>query len=297
MSKSANKAPKPERKEAATYHTAVFSGFGHYLREQKENGDVTLKDEHQLSIQPPRIDIIIIKKNRDVKIERVWGRIFRQHNIIEYKSPVDRSPTLDVFDKVVHGYAGLYASQEKVKLTDMTATIICPRKPKKLLKTLENEFGYKILQKRDGIYYIIHDGVAVEKTLAIQIIVSPELPDSEFFLKYLRRGIDSETAREVLWIFNQGGESLEYLGPWVDVMFLANNDILTMESKNMKKMRGFEKFVVSCMEDDESFMADYRQKVRLEGEQKGEQKGMAQILEYLKSGHTVEEAEKMFALQ
>jgi len=293
MPKSANKAPETKRKETATYHTAVFSGFGHYLREQKENGDLTLKDEHQLSIQPPRIDIIIIKKNRDIKIERVWGRIFRTHNIIEYKSPSDKSPTLAVFNKVVHGYAGLYASQEKVKLTDMTATIICPRKPKKLLKILENEFGYKILHKGGGIYYIIHDGVAMEKTLAIQIVVSPELPDSEFFLKYLRRGIDRETARKVCWIVNQGWKSLEYLEPWVDVMFLTNNDILTKEGENMKKRKGLEAAITHWMEDDESFMADYRQKVRLEGEQKG----MAQILKYLESGHSIEEAKKQFAFQ
>jgi len=303
MSKSVKKAPvpKPKRKELATYHSAVFSAFGHYLREQKESGDVTLEDEHQLSKQPPRIDIIIIKKNRDVKIERVWGRIFREHNIIEYKSPSDRSPTLSVFNKVVHGYAGLYASQDKIKLTDMTATIICPKQPKKLFKTLENEFGYKVLQKGDGLYYIIQEGVAVEKSLAVQIVVSSELPDSEFFLRELRRGIDSETARKICWIVNQGGESLEYLEPWVNVMFLTNNDILKKEGENMSRRKGLEAAITHWMENDESFMADYRKEVRQEGKQEGEkigeQKGMTRILEYLKSGHSIEEAEKMFALQ
>jgi len=289
MPKRVHNAPKPpERKERATYHNAVFSAFGHYLREQKENGDVALEDEHQLSKQPPRIDIIIIKKNRDVKIERVWGRIFREYNIIEYKSPSDRSPTLAVFNKVVYGYAGLYASQEKIKLTDMTATIICPKQPKKLFKTLENEFGYKILQKGDGLYYIIQEGVPAEKSLAVQIVVNSELPDSDFFLKTLGKGIDSETARRFWEVVNKGGESLEYLTPWVKVMFLENEDVLTRERKNMTKMKKLEKTVKSWIEE-EGFLADYRQEVK--------QEGMAQLLKYLKNGHTVEEAEKMFALQ
>ena len=296
MPGSTKSAQKPKRKELATYHNAVFSAFGHYLREQKESGDIALEDEHQLSKQPPRIDIIIIKKNRDVKIERVWGRIFRTHNIIEYKSPSDRSPTLSVFNKVVYGYAGLYASQEKIKLTDMTATIICPRRPKKLFRVLENEFGYKILQKGDGLYYIMQEGVPVEKSLAVQIVVSPELPDSEFFLRSLGKGIDGGTARLFWEVVNQGGESLEYLAPWVKVMFLENEDVLTRERKNMTKMKRLEKTVRSWIEE-EDFLADYRQEVIQEGERKGEQKGMARLYEYLKSGHSIEEAEKMFALQ
>jgi len=290
MPESASNAPKPERKDAATFHNAVFSVFGHYLREQKENGGVMLEDEHQLSKQPPRIDIIIIKKNRDVKIHRVWGMIFREYNIIEYKSPVDRSPTLAVFNKVVHGYVGLYASQERVKLSEMTVTIVCPRQPRKLFKTLENEFGYRVLQKGDGVYYIILEGVAVEKTLAIQIVVSPELPDSEFYLKYLRRGIDRETAKRVGELFGRGGRNLDYLVPWFRMMFTENGKILRREGVNMTK---FEKFVKSCIEEEDGFLADTLQKAR----QEGEQRGMAQILKFLESGHSIEEAKKRFAFR
>ena len=289
MPASANNAPKNERKEIATFHNAAFSVFGHYLREHKENGDITLEDEHCLSKQPPRIDIIIIKKNRNTKINRVWGRIFREHNIIEYKSPADKSPTLAVFNKVVHGYVGLYAAQEDVKLIDMSATIVCPRRPKRLFKTLVSEFGYKILQKGNGVYYIIQEGVAVEKSLAIQIVVSPELPDSEFFLKYLRRGIDRETAKRVGKLFERSGKNLDYLVPWFRLMFTENGKILRKEGVNMTK---FEKFVNFCIEEEDGFLADTLQKVRLEGEQEG----MTQILNYLKSGHSIEEAEKMFAV-
>ncbi|MDR2577692.1 MAG: hypothetical protein LBC70_02635, partial [Chitinispirillales bacterium] len=146
--------PKP-RKEPAMYHDAAFSAFSYLLREYVENGDVTLQDERRLSKQPLKIDIMIIKKKRDVEIETSWGRIFRGHNIIEYKSPVGSLVSLSVFNKVIHGYAGVYASQEEISLADMSATIVCFKRPVELFETLKKELNYKILHKSEGIYHII----------------------------------------------------------------------------------------------------------------------------------------------
>jgi len=63
------------------------------------------------------------------------------------------------------------ATREEVKISDMTATIICANPPEKLFKILEDEFDYKILPKDDGIYYIMERVGAVEKRLAIQVAV------------------------------------------------------------------------------------------------------------------------------
>jgi hypothetical protein len=110
---------------------------------------------------------------------------------IEYKSPVDTPPTLAVFDKLI-GYARIYAAQEKVKISDMTATIICAAPPKKLFRILEDEFDYKILQKDDGIYYIVQKWVAVEKTLTIQVAVQT----SDLLLQALdKRALDTAKRR------------------------------------------------------------------------------------------------------
>jgi len=93
---------KPKRKKAATYHEAAFNAFNYLLRKYVKNGDVSLENEHPLSKRPPKIDIIILKKNRNIEIETTWGRIFREYNIIEYKSPIDSPLSLQVFDKVIH---------------------------------------------------------------------------------------------------------------------------------------------------------------------------------------------------
>jgi hypothetical protein len=56
---------KPKRKKTATYHDAAFAAFNYLLRKYVKSGDITLESEHQLSKRPPKIDIIILKKNKD----------------------------------------------------------------------------------------------------------------------------------------------------------------------------------------------------------------------------------------
>ena len=63
--------------------------FGAALRItlQDEMQYLEMHEEYLLSKKPLQMDILIIKKLRDVQIKKTIGRIFRKHNIIEYKSP------------------------------------------------------------------------------------------------------------------------------------------------------------------------------------------------------------------
>jgi len=176
---------QPKRKELAMYHKAAFAAFKYLLRKYKHNGDVELLDEHQLSKKSLQIDIIVVKKNPEITVEENWGKIFREYNIIEYKSPVDNYVSLDVFNKVIHGYTGIYASNTKISLTQMTATIVCFKKPTALFEQLKSELNYKILHKGNGIYYISPKGSVESKSLLIQFVVSSELEDSVVVLKAL----------------------------------------------------------------------------------------------------------------
>ena len=64
-----------------------------------------------------QMDILIIKKLKDVPIRKTIGRIFRKHNIIEYKSPGD-SLSINDFYKV-YGYACIYQSNtDRIKEID-----------------------------------------------------------------------------------------------------------------------------------------------------------------------------------
>ena len=70
--------------------------------------------EHLLSKKPMQIDVLV-KNERHVKIQKNIGRIFRQYNIVEYKSPED-DLNIDDFYKV-YAYACIYkADTETVDL-------------------------------------------------------------------------------------------------------------------------------------------------------------------------------------
>jgi hypothetical protein len=280
--KDDNAQPKPKRKKTATYHDAAFAAFNYLLRKYVKNGDVTLESEHQLSKRPPKIDIIVLKKNKNVEIDTSWGKIFREYNIIEYKSPVDSLLSISVFNKVIHGYVGLYASQENIKLTDMTATIVCYNKPPELFNILKNELNYKILRKTDGIYYILQKGLPENKSLLIQIVVSSELKDSDLVLKALRAKIDEATAKKVVELPVEDDDYLVSLSSWWEVMILENGLILSQEA-NMNKWGTLVKEMKK-----RGLVGYYEQKWMDEGMEKGMQRGMQQIFDVLqKEGYDV----------
>ena len=80
------------------WHPAGFQAFENEFEDWRD--DLTIEAEHQLTSEPLRIDVLIIKKKRDVVIEKNIAQIFRQCNIIEYKSPGDGSATIAVYNKV-----------------------------------------------------------------------------------------------------------------------------------------------------------------------------------------------------
>ena len=281
---------KPERKKMTTYHTAAFSAFKFFLRDYVNNGDVTLEDEKRLSKSPLKIDIMIIKKARDVEIKRGWGKIMRGHNIVEYKSPVDPPLSLSVFDKAVHGYAGIYAEQNDIRLTDMTVTIICYQKPETLFDALEKDFCYKVLRKGGGIYYVKYKGISVEKTLAIQIIVTSELRDSDLELKAIMKALDVALAKKVAArYFTEGHEVPPELDQWIDFMVLKECDTLT-EEVNMNRKRQEQK-LLKCLEE-KGLLVEYGEKIRMEGMQKG----LHEVFALLESGYSPAEAKKKLQL-
>jgi hypothetical protein len=280
-----------ERQEPTPYHNAAFNVFCYRLHKYKENDDVTLSDEHRLSKEPLRIDIVVIKKNRDIELELVWAKIFRTHNLVEYKSPVDKPPTLAVFDKLI-GYARIYAAQEEVKISDMTATIICANPPEKLFEILKKDFDYEILQKDDGIYYIIQKGVAVEKNLAIQVVTEK----SELLLQALDKTmLDEATVDKVTdFMFTDGKDNKELLGCWFDVMMSENFQNILKGGGNDMNMEKRKKFVELL--ESVGLSDDIQQKGLQKGLQKGRQEGALEVIALLEKGYSLTDAKKKLQL-
>jgi len=72
---------------------------------------IEIQQEIPLTAEPLRIDCIIIKKSKDMVIKKNIAGIFKEWNIIEYKSPLDHVSVND-FHKV-YAYACLYSALKK----------------------------------------------------------------------------------------------------------------------------------------------------------------------------------------
>ncbi len=137
---------------------------------------IEIEKEHHLTVEPPKIDFIIIKKEADVVVDNAFGRMFRRWNILEYKNPND-SLNIDVLWKCI-GYAGLYKAYGKsvnaIPQEELTISIFRHRYPSKLMSQLK-ESGYVIENPTSGIYYI--KGLV---DIPVQIVVSKDLDDEAF---------------------------------------------------------------------------------------------------------------------
>ncbi len=106
------------------WHPAFFAGICIEFRE--EENKMNFESEHQLGTKPMQIDVLIIKKNSNEPLEKNIGRIFRKHNIVEYKSPTDYL-SVDDFYKV-YGYACFYKADvtqvDSIKVNEITLSFV-----------------------------------------------------------------------------------------------------------------------------------------------------------------------------
>ena len=118
--------------EKIQWHPAFYAATELELQEDIEQ--LELKREYNLSKEPIRIDLLIIKEpNRGMKIKNEIGHIMRQQNVIEYKSQEDNL-TIDDFYKTV-GYACLYKGYgqyvDQIPIAELTVSIFRESYPRK----------------------------------------------------------------------------------------------------------------------------------------------------------------------
>ena len=154
--------------------------------------------EYNLSKEPLRADLLIIRKEPDVQIANEIGKIFKGHNIIEYKSP-DDGLTIDDFYKTA-AYACLYKSLgqtvDQYPGSEITVSLFREAFPRELFAALRSS-GRCIEERFPGIYYIT--GAVMFDT---QIVVMSQLDAASHSpLRILSRGARQEDVRMFLHEF------------------------------------------------------------------------------------------------
>jgi hypothetical protein len=128
-----------------SWHPAFAQAIENEFEDSKDA--LTFETEHPLTSEPLRIDILIIKKKKDVVLKKNIGRIFRGFNIVEYKRPLEHV-TIEAYHKS-QCYSRLYASLNKVDINNMSVTVAVTQHPRTLLAFLRKQYTVTNEQKAD----------------------------------------------------------------------------------------------------------------------------------------------------
>ena len=207
---------KTKPKDNLYWHSAFATSIQYELAAYIDQLDI--ETEHQLSKEALRIDMLVIKKDKNLKIEKNIGRLFKEHNLIEYKSPSDYlSP--DDYNKV-KGYAYLYAAFESISPQQLTLTFIVPEITPRLREYLIDENRFAITTVDDGINYV------GDNSFSVQIIEQKKLsPDKNLFVGALSRAVSAVNYSRAISELHRQGISIKN-NPFVEVVARANHAIL-----------------------------------------------------------------------
>ena len=257
-----NQQKNQKKSQKLQWHPAFCSALRLELLEDAENLEFT--DEFQLTEKPLQIDCTVVKVKKDCKIKNEIGKIFRKHNIFEYKSPKDEL-NIDTFYKAV-AYACLYKvlpnHVDEIPAEEITITLIRDRKPVKLMQELEKS-GYECKKETVGIYYV--SGVM----FPVQIIASSDM-DLHVQLKALTDNLDEPLMWKYLQevsVFTEREKNL------ADVVLQV---IVNSNMEKVQKWKGSEQTMCEALR---VLMADELNEERMEGQREGQIRAYASLVQ------------------
>ena len=250
--------------------------------------------EYELFSKPPRIDVVIIKLLEDIVIENTVGKFFNRHNIIEFKGPKD-TLNIEAFNKVI-GYSFFYISQNNISVKDAAISFVSVKYPKKLISFLKKEKIYEIIPSNEsGIYYILPRSKDNAQTPKMQLVVSSELSAQDvLWLEMLRDDLSAQGFNKCLELYENTEKYKEQVEEILRGLLVVNNETLEKEGIMTATEKKFNEIVARWAVRTGAAQT-WEQQGKQEGMQQGIQQGMQQIFAFLKSGHTLEEAEKKFS--
>ena len=255
-----------ENRSQIDWHAGFAGGLELSLREYE--GLIEIDREYELTKKAPKIDFIVIKKDADIVIDNAVGRLFRKHNIIEYKNP-DDALNIDVIWKCI-GYTGLYKGLSKkvdaIPESDLTISVFRNRPPLKLFKYCEDN-GKGVIHPSPGIYIL--EGFV---SIPLYVIVTKELVEDEFLaLRILSEGASESDVRKFVneaRTFRKPGDRND-ADAVLQVSTIANHQLYD----RMKKENDMCQALKELLKDE---IAEEKAESRAEGRAEGREEGRAE---------------------
>ena len=177
--------------------------------------------EHELGDEPVRMDMLLLKREKTVLTDPI-GEFFREHNVLEYKSPEDSLSVSDFYK--AQGYALLYkgmeASPDEISLDELTVSLFRHAYPREMLRKLK-ERGLTVVEAHPGVYRITG-------TLSVptQVVVTSRLPAGQYSaFKALAKNTSKEDIIRLLSLADGSDASMiEYVRAVLNVSIVINEE-------------------------------------------------------------------------
>jgi hypothetical protein len=206
----------PDPSKLIAWHPAFIEALQMELEAYRDV--LEFHPEDPLTSAQLEIDCVVIKKAKDAVIRKNIASVFREWNIIEYKSPADYVSVADFYK--IYGYACLYISFKRVPVSGVTVSFVENHYPKALFEHFTKERGYKVAESGPGIYTVSGD------ILPIQVIESGKLPEEEYlWLKNLNDRLDYTAIERVSAEAERDGKTAR-LKAYLEAIARANSAAL-----------------------------------------------------------------------
>lgn len=210
------------------WHSAFHAAIQIELLEDMEF--LQFLKEFNLTQKPLQIDTLIIKVDAGRKIQKNLGQIFRQYNIVEYKSPTDYLSIND-FYKVL-GYLCLYQSDTEhvmeIPPEELTMTMVSNHYPVKMLEHLTQRYHAEVKKAFPGIYYV------TGLLFPMQVLVNKNLSKKEnIWLSRLRQDLQIDEDMKPLIHAYKGKDKNPLYASVMDLIVRANQKQFQRGSEKM----------------------------------------------------------------
>jgi hypothetical protein len=251
------------------WHPGFYGAAELELLENKD--ELEFEREYNLSKEPLRVDLLIVKKRKDVQIRNEIGRIFKKFNVLEYKSPDDGMSIDDFFKTIGYAciYKGLGATVDAVPAEELTVSLFRETYPRELMEALKRQ-GLAVEETFPGIYYVTGNTL-----FHTQIVVTGQLSrETHSSLRILSKNAQIEDIKRFLMT------SQELVTPGdkhnadavLQVSVSANGRIYSKVKEELTMCEALRELMKDEIAQD---LARGRAEGRAEGEAKGRAEGEA----------------------
>ena len=177
--------------------------------------------EHELGDEPVRMDMLLLKWEKTPLTDPI-GEFFREHNVLEYKSPEDQLSISDFYK--TQGYALLYkgmeASPDKIPMEELTVSLFRHAYPREMLRKLK-ERGLNITEAHPGVYRITG-----ALSVPTQVVVTSRLPAGQYStFKALAKNASKEDILRLLSLADGSDPRMtDYVRAVLSVSIIVNEE-------------------------------------------------------------------------